>query len=90
MQIIKESWEDDSGRHEIIDKLIGLESAELQEAFNVRLHAARQRAAESGRQLEVRETRRIGRNDPCPCGSGVKFKKCCGKRFAKDDERVRY
>ena len=20
---------------------------------------------------------RIGRNDPCPCGSGVKFKKCC-------------
>jgi uncharacterized protein len=22
--------------------------------------------------------RRIGRNDPCPCGSGRKFKKCCG------------
>jgi len=21
----------------------------------------------------------IGRNDPCPCGSGVKFKKCCGR-----------
>jgi Mlc titration factor MtfA (ptsG expression regulator) len=21
----------------------------------------------------------IGRNDPCPCGSGLKFKKCCGK-----------
>ncbi|MFL6438489.1 MAG: SEC-C metal-binding domain-containing protein [Terriglobales bacterium] len=20
----------------------------------------------------------IGRNDPCPCGSGRKFKKCCG------------
>lgn len=20
-----------------------------------------------------------GRNDPCPCGSGVKYKKCCGK-----------
>ena len=23
---------------------------------------------------------RIGRNDPCPCGSGRKFKKCCGQR----------
>jgi uncharacterized protein YecA (UPF0149 family) len=24
---------------------------------------------------------RIGRNEPCPCGSGIKFKKCClGKR----------
>src|SRR5258708_35905582 len=22
---------------------------------------------------------KIGRNDPCPCGSGAKFKKCCGK-----------
>jgi len=21
---------------------------------------------------------RVGRNDPCPCGSGQKFKKCCG------------
>ena len=26
----------------------------------------------------VRETPRIGRNDPCPCGSGKKYKKCCG------------
>ncbi len=22
---------------------------------------------------------RIGRNDPCPCGSGKKYKKCCGR-----------
>jgi uncharacterized protein YecA (UPF0149 family) len=21
---------------------------------------------------------KIGRNDPCPCGSGKKYKKCCG------------
>ena len=21
----------------------------------------------------------IGRNDPCPCGSGKKYKKCCGR-----------
>ena len=27
----------------------------------------------------VRETPKIGRNDPCPCGSGKKYKKCCGK-----------
>lgn len=25
----------------------------------------------------IRETARVGRNDPCPCGSGKKFKKCC-------------
>ncbi|HRD91345.1 MAG TPA: SEC-C metal-binding domain-containing protein, partial [Accumulibacter sp.] len=24
------------------------------------------------------EAPKVGRNDPCPCGSGRKFKKCCG------------
>lgn len=24
-------------------------------------------------------TKKVGRNDPCPCGSGKKYKKCCGK-----------
>lgn len=27
----------------------------------------------------VREGPKVGRNDPCPCGSGRKFKKCCGE-----------
>ncbi len=27
----------------------------------------------------VRESRKVGRNEPCPCGSGKKFKLCCGK-----------
>jgi methionyl aminopeptidase len=33
------------------------------------------------------KNRRIGRNDPCPCGSGLKYKKCClGKEFLGSDE----
>lgn len=32
------------------------------------------------RQFPVmRAVPKVGRNDPCPCGSGGKFKKCCGK-----------
>ncbi len=27
----------------------------------------------------IRKEAKIGRNDPCPCGSGKKYKKCCGK-----------
>ena len=27
----------------------------------------------------VRDEVKVGRNDPCPCGSGKKYKKCCGK-----------
>ena len=27
----------------------------------------------------VRKEKKVGRNDPCPCGSGKKYKKCCGR-----------
>lgn len=27
----------------------------------------------------IRKDKKIGRNDPCPCGSGKKYKKCCGR-----------
>ena len=36
-------------------------------------------AAEPTKQAPVqRQTPKVGRNDPCPCGSGKKYKKCCG------------
>ncbi|MCG8425771.1 MAG: YchJ family protein [Chromatiales bacterium] len=28
---------------------------------------------------QVHNTPKVGRNDPCPCGSGKKYKKCCGR-----------
>jgi hypothetical protein len=34
-------------------------------------------AASGKRKPVVRPGSRIGRNDPCPCGSGKKYKKCC-------------
>ena len=30
------------------------------------------------RKAPVKKTEKVGRNDPCPCGSGKKYKKCCG------------
>ena len=29
----------------------------------------------------IRKEKKIGRNDPCPCGSGKKYKKCCGRNI---------
>jgi SEC-C motif-containing protein len=29
-------------------------------------------------ETRVNQSPKIGRNDPCPCGSGKKYKKCCG------------
>ncbi|MBN1521762.1 MAG: SEC-C domain-containing protein, partial [Candidatus Aureabacteria bacterium] len=36
-------------------------------------------AAAANRGTPIKKDIRIGRNDPCPCGSGKKYKKCCGK-----------
>jgi preprotein translocase subunit SecA len=47
--------------------------------------AEQQRAAAQAPQGDVKvkqirlEGPKVGRNDPCPCGSGKKYKKCCGK-----------
>jgi len=40
----------------------------------------------SGTQVR-RAVERVGRNDPCPCGSGQKYKRCC---IDKDEERLRF
>jgi preprotein translocase subunit SecA len=48
-------------------------------------HADYEEALASGEQVEeehkpfVRGTEKVGRNDPCPCGSGKKYKQCHGK-----------
>jgi preprotein translocase subunit SecA len=43
----------------------------------------RQAAQASQGEQKVKQIRleqpKVGRNDPCPCGSGKKYKKCCGK-----------
>jgi hypothetical protein len=36
------------------------------------------RIVSAARGSVERRTARVGRNDPCPCGSGKKYKKCCG------------
>jgi preprotein translocase subunit SecA len=41
-------------------------------------HAASRRAEEGQATVVKREADKVGRNDPCPCGSGKKYKKCHG------------
>jgi preprotein translocase subunit SecA len=57
---------------------------EIEEAFQRRKRRELEQARMAGSgdmqpvQQVVRGTAKIGRNDPCPCGSGKKYKKCCG------------
>jgi uncharacterized protein YecA (UPF0149 family) len=34
---------------------------------------------DTGNTTYRRPTPKVGRNNPCPCGSGKKYKHCCGK-----------
>ncbi len=49
----------------------------------MKAHEAELKASQAGDipkvETFVHEGPKIGRNDPCPCGSGKKYKKCCGK-----------
>ena len=38
-------------------------------------------AKEQGVKKTIKKGKKIGRNDMCPCGSGKKYKMCCGKKF---------
>jgi preprotein translocase subunit SecA len=57
---------------------------EIEEAFQRRKRRELDQARMAGSgdlqtvQQVVRGAAKIGRNDPCPCGSGKKYKKCCG------------
>ncbi len=43
--------------------------------------------AEGPRQpRRVPASERVGRNDPCPCGSGLKYKNCCGKHQSGEEQ----
>lgn len=56
-------------------KSLGLYWSSHYVEFTEALKAARLKELE--RQRRVAISRDVGRNDPCPCGSGIKFKKCC-------------
>ncbi|NQT59503.1 MAG: SEC-C domain-containing protein [Bacteroidetes bacterium] len=44
---------------------------------NPRAFTSKPRMEHSDRMTAVRDQPKIGRNAPCPCGSGLKYKKCC-------------
>jgi preprotein translocase subunit SecA len=52
---------------------------ELAESRRVQGDVAGRDTREPQRREPIRSEKTVGRNDPCPCGSGKKYKACCGK-----------
>jgi len=78
----KEAFElfDEMSRNIVSDILTRLFKIQIKEETQVKV-AQRQniRRSDGDGAQPVKKAYKIGRNDPCPCGSGKKYKKCCGK-----------
>ena len=61
-------WHAFSARHRRLTLRLSERNKQMVELASDRLH----------RRAPARSTPRAGRNDPCPCGSGKKYKRCCG------------
>jgi uncharacterized protein YecA (UPF0149 family) len=66
----------------IVERLEGLysESGRTQdlETLQADLQISEVEYDKSGQKTEQAKKVKVGRNEPCPCGSGKKYKKCCG------------
>ncbi|KKK71791.1 hypothetical protein LCGC14_2910380, partial [marine sediment metagenome] len=67
------------GAHWIYAQTIGLMIDEFSLGPREEFDALAKRHVPMFRTLDPEETRGLGRNDPCPCDSGKKFKKCHGR-----------
>ena len=66
----------------------GIQEDTIRSIYNLSVKSTpkREQVARESEQPQARQNRpavsdkKVGRNDPCPCGSGKKYKNCCGKQ----------
>ena len=64
----------------VIEKLIEEASVpDSERAANMLAQLEADMDGSSVRSPEKTTNVKVGRNDPCPCGSGKKYKRCCGR-----------
>ena len=72
-------------RQEVIQKLFRVQLAREDEVDRMEAEQRRRRlvlnrtGGDDQAAKPVTREEKVGRNDPCPCGSGKKYKKCCGR-----------
>jgi preprotein translocase subunit SecA len=66
--------------HEDMSAFLHAQEQAQGQQFNQNMSAPPQfNNAQEEKQRPIRVAAKVGRNDPCPCGSGKKYKKCCGQ-----------
>lgn len=80
MAVVADESGQDTNARKLLDALqadTGADAADLIPLFVMAVHDWRLRHRPTPQDTPPPRTK-IGRNDPCPCGSGRKYKKCCG------------
>ncbi|MDA7951476.1 MAG: SEC-C domain-containing protein [Pirellulaceae bacterium] len=72
---VASTWVETEAVHEQLDNQTSEIAQQQQAAINSSQGSGEERRVEPIRNKEER----VGRNDPCPCGSGKKYKVCCRK-----------
>ena len=70
-------------RREVVRFILRAQIAREQPAAGVAVKNIQENRSSDGEEQTkkpVRKEQTVGRNDPCPCGSGKKYKKCCGRQ----------
>ena len=70
-------------RREVVRFILRAQIAQEQPAAGVSVKNIQENRSSDGEEQTkkpVRKEQTVGRNDPCPCGSGKKYKKCCGRQ----------
>jgi preprotein translocase subunit SecA len=71
-------------REEVVEKIFWVQVAQEEEVARLEAQVQKPRmlfnlGEHEPELLPIKGKKRVGRNDPCTCGSGQKYKKCCGK-----------
>jgi uncharacterized protein len=69
----------DTDRPENLDEILDEDAAAIPHTILVLRKLARLRSAKQPASTATRRPGKTGRNDPCPCGSGQKYKRCCAR-----------
>ncbi len=73
-------------REEVLQKIFRIQLAREEDVEQMEAQQRQQKISmnrvdgeDQAKKPTTREEDKVGRNDPCPCGSGKKYKKCCGQ-----------
>ena len=80
---MSESIREETVRQMLTIRIKTKEETERKQTAKITSESGASDGSEKGRT--VRKGKKIGPNDPCPCGSGKKYKKCCGAPGKKTD-----